>query len=99
MQYYAYILHIVSRHARKPDARPPRVKKKRKKRGKKKGGGGGEAFRLVSNDFGFICAVVNNVNAYKRNVRYHSICLLQTHCHLSTIEELSVSGQVLRPMT
>ena len=42
-----------SKHARKHEARPPRVKKE---------------FRLDSNDFGFICAGVSNVGGYERNV-------------------------------
>ena len=46
-----------SKHARKYEARPPRIKKERKKE-----------LRLDWNGFGFICAGVRSVGGYKRHV-------------------------------
>ena len=77
--------HIASKHARKHEARPPRIKRK-KEREKKKG-------VPSSNDFAFIYAGVSNVGSYKGNAWYNPSCLLQTYCHLSTNEKLSVSWQ------
>ena len=48
--------NIASKHARKHETYPPRVKKEKEK------------IRLDSNDFSFICAGVSNVVSYKRNV-------------------------------
>ena len=62
-------------------------KKKRKKERKKEE----EEFRLDLNDFGLICAGINNIGGYKRKACYNSSCLLQTYCHLSTSGKLSVS--------
>ena len=55
---------MASEHARKHEARPPRVKKKKKKRTKKRERK--KELGLDLNDFGFICADVSNVGGYKR---------------------------------
>ena len=47
---------MASKHARKHEARPLRVKKKV----------GGEGFLLDSNDFGFICAGVSSMGGYEK---------------------------------
>ena len=44
-----------------------------------------------SNDCVFTCAGVSNVGPYKRNAFYNLSYLLQTYCHLSTNEKLSIS--------
>ena len=46
---------MASEHARKNEARPPRVKRRRKKE-----------LRLDSNDLGFICDGVRNVDGYMK---------------------------------
>ena len=48
--------NIASKHARRHETYPPRVKQEKEK------------IRLDSNDFSFICAGVSNVVSYKRNV-------------------------------
>ena len=50
-----------SKHARKHETHPLRVKKKE--------------FRLDSNDFSFSFAGVSNMDSYKTNVWYNLICL------------------------
>ena len=53
--------NLAPKHARKHEARPPRVKLKE--------------FRLDSNDCGFIWAGVSNMVSYKTNVWYNLSCL------------------------
>ena len=43
-----------------------------------------------SDDFDFICACVGNLGGYKRIIWYNLSCPLQTYCHLSTNNKLSV---------
>ena len=61
-------------------ALPPLVKKKKKK------------FHLDPKDFGCICTGANSMGSYKRDSRsLYFTCLLQTYCHLSTNEKVSIS--------
>ena len=62
------------------------MKNKIKKKGRK-------AFRPDSNDVGLICNAARNMHGYKRNAWYNLSCRLQTYCHWSTNEKLSVSWQ------
>ena len=66
--------NVASKYAHKHEAQPPRVKKNQ--------------CHLDSNNFGCICAGVNNVGSYKRNVWYNLSCLLQTNCW-AVIKEMS----------
>ena len=59
---------MASKHARKLEARPPRVEEKIRKE-----------FRLDSNEFGFICAGISNVSSYERSAGYNLSCMLQMY--------------------
>ena len=88
--YTVWKQHETSTHVNIRRIRPG-LKKKKKERKKERRKKERKKSRLDSNYFGFICAGVNNVVSYERNVRYNLSCLLHTYCRLTINEKLFVS--------